>query len=289
MVSTEGLIFGLAAALFTTTYVLVARAWLKDSDNPLAFSVIYSLFLAVFSIAFILLQPFEWPKSVPLFAVLLLGASGVLYGLFDASQFFARKYLEASLHVLISRASPVITVILSILILKEELTLEKAAAVVLIIAGNIVALYRAGGGKSVQKGILIGFGSAALLGAALTIDKVAFAYFPFFLFSLTAAIISTTVVFTVFRAQGGSIKDVEREWRQYTWRIPMISFLAVAQYYCIYRAFAVADASAVVLLNSSSIVFTVIGGILLLHERSNIPRKLVGVVLVVAGVALLTL
>ncbi len=286
MLTTEGFIFGMLAAFFTTAYVLVARAWLKDSKNPLAFSVVYSLFLGALSLLFFLVAPVALPEHVPLFAVALLCLSGILYGLYDATQFFVRKYMEASIHALVARASPVFTFLLSVLILHEGITPAKLLAIVLIIGGNIVALYRVGG-STTGKGILLGFMAALLLGAALTIDKVAFPYFPFYLFSLCAAIVSTTVVFIVFKVRGGTISDIKEEWAQYSWRIPTVSLLAVSQYYCIYRAFAVADASVVVLLNSSSIMFTVIGGILLLGERSNIPRKILGVACVMAGVLLL--
>jgi uncharacterized membrane protein len=96
-------------------------------------------------------------------------------------------------------------------------------------------------------------------------------------------------VSSIYAAKGGTVASVRAEWRQFSWRIPVISLLGVTTYYFLYRAFQVADASVVVPITSSSTILTVLGGIFLLGEKGNMLRKIIGAVFVLLGVLLLRL
>jgi bacterial/archaeal transporter family protein len=284
MISGEGLVFAVGSIVLTTAYVLLARTWLQDTANPLAFSLLFTIISALLSVAFLIVEPWHFEAAEPVYVWLLL-LSGFLYGLYDSVQFFARKHLEASSYSVIAQISPVITFLLSILILGEGMTTEKLLAVVLIICGNAVAIYKSG--RITSRGLLFGLATAAALGVALVVDKATFPHFPFVLYSITVYVMPMILVGTIFLFQGGRGRDLLDAWHANSWRIVVIAFLGVSTYYCIYRTFAVTDASIASPFMASSTILTVLGGILLLGEKGNVPRKILGTIFVVIGVILL--
>ncbi len=286
MLTTEGLIFGLLTVVCASTYGLVARATLKDAENPLAFSILFTLSSAVLSLGLFLIEPLDFSTSSLKYTLLLL-LSACLYGIYDATQFSARKYLEASSLSIVLQIAPVIAFVLSVFILKEGVTAAKLFAVSLIMFGNIIAIYRSH--HITRLGLLFGVAMATVSGFTYVIDKVAFPHTPFALYSIAVYIIPAIVVYIIFKIRGGKSVEVTKVWREFTWRIPLISLCGVATYYFLYRTFAITDASVAVPLVASSTVLTVIGGILILGERGNIPRKLIGAALVFTGVLLLRL
>ncbi len=287
MLTTTGLIFGLITVVSASTYALTARYVVKGASNPLAFSILFTLFSALISCGLIFIEPLVFSSDAVRYIPLLL-LSGVLYGIYDATQFSARKYLEASSFSIILQIAPVIAFLLSILILKEGITSIKVAAVAFIILGNVLAIYRSQG-HITRKGLFFGIIVATVSGFAYVVDKATFPHIPFMLYSITVYVVPAIIVSTIFAARGGGVSEIADEWRRFTWRIPLISLLGVTTYYFIYRTFLITDASVAVPLTSSSTVLTVLGGILLLGEKGNVLRKILGAVLVLVGVLILRL
>ncbi len=285
MLSTEGLIFGVLTLVFASTYSLCARYFIRGESNPLAFSIVCTGFAALFSLGLFFVEPIDF-SSTTLPYVLLLLLSGFLYGIYDATQFSARKYLEASVLSVVLQIAPVIAFLLSIFLLREGVTTLKLVAVGLILLGNIFAIYRSPS-KVSRMGLMFGIAMATVSGFTYVIDKAAFPHVPFMLYSFTVYFVPVMIVAAIFAWRGGTMTDIRTEWRRFTWRIPFISVLGVTTYYFLYRTFAVTDASVAVPLTSSATILTVLGGIVLLGEKGNVSRKIFGAILVLAGVLLL--
>lgn len=280
-----GIVLALCAAFFATCYALLSRTWVKYTESPLAFSIFYTFFAFIFSAGIAFIEPWKFTDATPFFVALLI-LSALFYGLYDATQFSARKYLEASNFALLLQIVPIVVFFLSVVVLKEPFTIESVVAVILIVLGNCIALYK-NSEITFQRGALFGVAAALFTGCAYTIDKVAFSHFPIPLYSMTVYLVPSILVSTIFFVRGGTLAELKLEFRRSTWRTPVLSLVGLCGYYSLLKAYQLIDASIAVPLMYTSTALTVVGGIVLLRERKNIPQKILGVLLVCIGVILL--
>lgn len=285
MLTSGALLTGSVSVICITAYALLARVWVKDSDSPLAFAILYTATAALIASSLTFIEPWTFTDVSWSVAGLLVLAS-VLYGLYDATQFSARKYVEASTLALIMQLAPAVTLALSFAILREPFTVAKVAGAGAIIAGNLVALYRSGSHLT-SRGIMFGLAAAGIAGTAYVVDKMTFEHFPVPLYTMSVYVIPLFVVAALYASTGGTLVRLAAEGRRISWRIFVLSGLGVAGYYMILKTFAVADASVAVPLVYSSTVLTALGGVFLLDERVAVMQKVVGSLLVFAGILLL--
>ncbi len=286
MITNLGLLLALLTTVLFAAYGLLSRVLSVKSTDPLAFSVVYGLFSAVFSVILLLIQSEKLTAiTAPILFVTFLATVG--YGVFETLQFFARKYVEASRSTLIFQFAPAATFIASILFLREGLSLQKLLAVILIVGGNLIALYKHGGQIS-RFGLATTAGSAVALGLAYVGDKVASPHYPFGLYMAISYFFPTLYVFLLFLIlRRGDFSPLKREFLSESWRLPFLSLISVSGYYFLLKTLRITQASVAVPIVFSSTLLTVLGGILILKEQSNIEQKLVGAIFVFLGIILL--
>lgn len=95
MISDIGLLYALVTAILFASFGLLARVLSVKSESPLALAVITGCWGAVFSVPIIFFAggKFGGIDSKVIFITFL---ATLFFGVFEASQFFARKHLEAS-------------------------------------------------------------------------------------------------------------------------------------------------------------------------------------------------
>ena len=282
MVSNTGLIYAMLSAVLWAAYGLLARGLSVRSDSPLAFSVLYMFFGALFSLPFLVIAPgeFQGITKTVLAATFIMT---VLYGIVDATQFFARKYLEASRMTVLFQLTPLITFAASLLLLNESVTPGKLAGVGFIMGGNLVAVYKHGGNVT-PRGLAWALTAAIALGLVYIADKVAFSHYPLGFYMTISYLVPALYILFFVRDRLTSLRN---EWQLASWRIPILSLLSVLGYYFFLKAFSLTEASVVVPVAFTSTILIALGGIILLHERSSIIQKLIGAVFVFIGVNLL--
>lgn len=286
MITTLGLTLALAAAILFAIYGLLSRVLSVKSDDPLAFSVIYGFFSAIISI-FVFGMGTAGFAGVTAFVVLITFLSTIAYGVFEATQFFARKYVEASRSTVIFQIAPVVTFFASIILLREGISLVKLLAAGLIVVGNIIALYRHGGRVS-KSGLILTISAAVALGLAYVADKVASPNYPLGLYMAITYFLPALYVLIIFLAlRQNRISRLKNEITNGTWKLPFLSAVSVAGYYMLLKTLGVAQASVAVPIIFSQTILVVLGGIFILKERSNIFEKVIGALLVFVGVVLL--
>ena len=281
-----GFALAILTAFIVAGYNLCARMWVVDSKSPLAFSIVYTTFAAIFSLGILFLEPWQFSNVSPLW-ILLLVMAGLLYGLYDATQFSARKYVEASTLSLISQLSPVVAFVLAVALLKEDPSASKLTAVLLIICGNLILLFKHSEKRWNSKGLWFGFAAALFTGVAYFVDSITFEHFPMALYAVTVYAIPALVVSLVFKLTGGTGAGLVEEFRRTTWKVPALSLIGVAGFYFLLKTYAVTPLSIAIPLVYSSTALTVLGGIFLLNEREDIWKKIVGTAFVFAGIILL--
>jgi len=147
----RGLLWGLAATFLWASFYPICRVLLGDCENhldPFFFSFLRFVFGAL------ILAPVLFPKKSQRklkqttrkdWAMLFFLATTGIIGQ-GVLVFWATKYTTASRASLMANTSPIFTIILSFLVLKEALTKKKIAGMILGFAGiSLVILTRGGG------------------------------------------------------------------------------------------------------------------------------------------------
>ncbi len=133
-----GIIFAMLAAVFAALVVVLTKAGLKDLDSNLAFAV-QAILIFIITWAIVLVQ-----GSIPQLAGqskrtwVFMIAAGICTTLSTVFSYRALKLAEATLVSPIERLSLVVAVILSVVFLKEKMSWQAIAGVVLMVGGAVL-------------------------------------------------------------------------------------------------------------------------------------------------------
>jgi len=276
------LFYSVITVFFYTAWSLVARIATVKSNNPRAFSLIYNIFAALSGI---LLFAFPREDTLPITLPVIFITLGALFfwGIYGRVEFYSTKYVEASTLSVVSKVGPMITFILSTILFSEPVTLLKILALLFIIGGNIIALYE-NKKITIKSGLGYALITAAAAGTGWVFDKYLVSYYPqalyvTFSYAITAAIVS---FFPALK-----LSDIQNELKKGSWKIALISVCGAVGYFFQLKAMAVGEASRVILIISSTSVFTILLGIILLKENTYVWRKIIAGILVFIGIVLL--
>ena len=281
--STQAFLFAAFAAILFSVFGLLSRVLSVKSENPLALSAVYGFIGAIFSIPILFVEPWKF-GDITLGILFVTFLATVLFGIFEATEFFAQKYLEASRSTIFFQITPIVTFIGSVAFLHESVSLQKLFAIALIIGGNGVVAFRHGGHIS-MRGALFMLGAVFGLGSAYVADKAVFSHYPLGLYVGITYLFPALYVSALIRGQ--RFLQLKRELLLASWRLPILGAVSVLSYYMVLKTFQLAEASVAIPVIFTSTILTALGGVVILKERSNIAQKLLGAVFVVFGVSLL--
>lgn len=274
--------YALISTLSFSLYGLIGRVLVVDSDNPKAFAAVYNFIAGFFVLGFFLVDRFEW-QPVPVSILLLTGLMVFTYGIFNRTEYVAKKYMEASLFTIVAKLATLFTVILSIVLLGESVTVEKVIATFLILGANFLLFYRNGNFR-LTKGLKYALIMSFFLALSWTIDKKAAVYWPLPLYAFLAYAPPNIFVMYFPRIP---IKTLVGEFRRTSWKVTLLAAMSAVGYYFLIKGFTVGEASKVVLINATNSLITIILAIIILKERKDVPLKILAGLLAFAGVLLL--
>lgn len=284
MISSTAFLLAILIAVLWAAYALIARFLVVKSDEQLAFAVLVNLFASLFGILVLIGEGgMFWGITTAVLVVTFI--STACSGIYESSQIFVRKRLEASRSTVLSQLTPLVAFIGAIVLLHEHFTPLKGIGAVLIVGGNLIAARRHGGALK-RRTVFLALGAAVALGAVYIADKFASPHYPLGFYMILSYFLPALYIF-LFAMPTGKIHRLVSEFRQTTWRLPVLALTGILGYYLLLKTFRIAEASSVIPIVYSSTILTSIGGIILLKERDNIPQKLVGAALVFAGVVVL--
>ncbi len=277
-------LFAILTAISWAAYALIARTLIIKSDRPLAFAVLVNLFASLFAILVLVAEGGVF-MGVTMVVLVVTFLSTIFSGIFESLQIFVRKRLEASRSTVLSQLAPLVTFAGAIIILGEHITTLKVMGTSLIVGGNLVAAWRHGGALN-RRSVFLAFGAVAALGSVYIADKFAASHYPIGFYMVLSYLLPALYIF-LFVMPKRRISQVFSEFRETTWRLPLLAFTGILGYYLLLKTFRLAEVSTVIPIVYSSTVLTTMGGIIILKERSNVLQKLAGAALVVIGVILL--
>ena len=281
-----GILCALVAAFIFTGYNLLSRVLAKKSEDPLAFSCIYAFSGAIMAGLIFIFQPHE-PLALTRSIVYTTILSTIGYGIFEMVQFFTYKYIEASRRTIISQITPLTTFVASVILLGEHTTAIKITGVILILFGNVIALYKQTGSNT-NKGLRLMIFGAVALGLTYVADKFAAPHYPIMLYEVIAyGIPGIYALIIASLIRKNIIGNIRREIQLNGWRIPLLSAISITGYYFMLKSFLLTDVSVAAPVIFTATILTVLGGIILLRERSSITQKVIGAIAVFIGVVLI--
>jgi uncharacterized membrane protein len=280
----------LAIVLASTTAILksaervVHRYVLADEDS-VSYAFVYQLLAAIYLIPFAL-SATEFPTSLEQWAYIII--SSLLWSLIAYFGFKAYSHLEVSIKSPINKSRVIMSFILAIVILKETLTVSKVLGVTLIFIGILVVSYkkRKKFGSLTEPGVIYTLLSALFTSFVLIIDSVGSKLTDPGVYAFFVYLIPAIFLFIPAMKKKKQIKKILTN----RFNITSLSvFLGAISYYLIILAFQYGEASVVIPISEASFIFSVLGGIIILKERKNIKRKLIGSGIIFIGTILVAL
>ncbi|MBI2578559.1 MAG: EamA family transporter [Candidatus Aenigmarchaeota archaeon] len=272
-------LLALFAALCYGAGNLVQKHIMKTENT-----IVYAWFFNVFSAAFFFLlfvREASFPPSYIAWLIVLLASS--LYVLANVTGLEAYKHTDISVRDPLSKTSVLFTLIFSMLILKESLTINKFLGVFLLLIGAVILAWHKDPLKRIsKKGIILTLINAFLMGLVAVIDKTGLAYFTPAFYGFLVFLFPTMILTPAALGRADRVKASFHKMK-----MPMIavSLLAAAGYFSQITAYNLTDVSNVAIVVQMSIVISVLGGYLF-HKEGDLIRRLIGALFIIAGTAL---
>ena len=134
-------IYALLSALFASLTAVFAKIGIKDVDSDLATAIRTIIVLVMAWIIVFFKGSAQSITSLTKYNILFLSLSGVATGLSWIFYFKALQLGKVSQVAPVDKLSVALTIILSVIILKEVLTFKMAIGAILIIAGTLVLIF----------------------------------------------------------------------------------------------------------------------------------------------------
>lgn len=276
--------YSLGAAFCFASLSILSRVVSVDSKNPRALSLAFNLTSICMALAlFIVTGSYKnilFPTQREAWVYMLIAA--FFFGIFERLRFFATKLLPVSIYSIIANITVVAAFFLSVILYKESLTLTKTIGFFLILLSLFLIIEKKKS-KVTLKAVLVGLITSLVLGIAIALDKKGATFFKPEVYN----ILMWTIPFAILSFPSVKIAEIKLQYKQFSWKIVLLSFFNFTAYFLGLKAFLMAEATKVIPIIQSSTIIAVIGGVFLLKERSNLLKKIFAGIIAVIGVFLL--
>ncbi|MFA4853168.1 MAG: DMT family transporter [Bacteroidales bacterium] len=262
------------------------RRWLatrKNANNTgqisLAFQV--ALITVVLSLLLPIFKPFNFQGSSLALIVLTL-VSGVFGAGYFISFYTAQKYVEAGISTLVNNIYTPITIVLATLFLNEKLTTLQILGTVLLLIGMVIVSKKHRIGKfKFDKYFMLMVLSGVMLGVSLTAERA--------LQKTTGFTAGTMLSWWSQCAILGIVTFATNNKNDYTKKD--IAITGVLRFFqslsWVILIFSVGNLSLVSAITTFKIVIIFIAAAIFLKERDDLPRKIIGSLVALAGLLLM--
>ena len=279
-----GEMFALCGALSNGIEEILHRHILKNEES-LSYTVVWHVLVALFLLPLFLID-FRLPSEPG--AWLWVALSGIAWAAGLYLMFRSYNTLEVSVKMPIWKSRMLFAFLFAVFLLGESAGITKIIGTLLIFAGIILVTYerKTGFSKLKSEGVVLVLLAAMLSGLALIIDKIGVAYFPVGMFGFMSAA-TTALVLLPFVL--GKKQEFSSLFRHRPYATLGAAFFGALAYFLMLSALKVIDASIAIPIFELGTLIAVGGGIIFLHEREGLVKKLVAALLAVAGAILVGL
>ncbi len=253
----------------------------QNTKNEGAATLVLQLIAGFSILPFIPFFPFQVPTEPRVWLMLILAA--VFYAIVDRLGTTTRKHLEVSVMSILAQMGNVFLIIYGFTLFKEPIIVTKVLGASLILLGNIFLQFKKGSFE-INKYVVLSIVASLAYATAISIDigtSVSFnlPFYIFFTFFIPAIIL--------FFWERTSVSEIVNEFntgeKKYflltgiTWSLAVLFTL---------RALQLGKVSEVIPLEASAVILNVIVASIILKERSDLTKKIIAAILVIAGIVL---
>jgi len=254
------------------------------NESTISYAFLYNIIVGLMFIPFMLMDfgfstnPYHW---------LIILASTILWSLVAKVSLDAYKAVEVSTREPISQINLIFVLILSLIFLKEILTLQKIIGTLIIFAGVLLITYEPGKSfrKLSEKGILLVILSAALYSIASIVDKYALNFFSVGSYGFMAYFLPGIVLGSFAIREKEKIKSLIKNQLK---SILVVTFFGAIYFNLVLSAYNLTDISLAFPIIRLATFIAVFGGIYFLKEKQFAWKKVLAAIIVFIGVLLIS-
>ncbi len=279
------LVFTLLSLSFFTIFNVLSKVLIDESGEPRVFAFLFCLFASVINALIVVTTQMQYvkiPHAKIAYIFVLLAI--VFFGIFERIRFNALELINVSVFSVIFNFSLLVTYFGSLFLYHENVTMWRTLGMLLIFSSLILVSYQSGRKKLMMKGILLSIATAITYGLGSMLDKAGSRFFSPAMYSL---LLWTGVLPVIFLFPSIDLEKIRTKIKSFGWKIAVLSFLNVLAYFMQLKALEVADATSVIPIVQTSVIFTTLLGIFYLKEKEGMIRKVIASFLTVIGALLI--
>ena len=277
-------IFALLAALFFSSQRIIARFLLRKQGNPIAFTICHHIIAGVVLIPTFFFFDFNFPTQSKTWWFYAIATLFYTFG--DIYTYKAIKELSVSTWQILTQVRHIFVLFGGFLLYTESLDAIKIMGITMIIIGAIITMYQKVT-LSVKGyswiGVLFTVIAAFFVASGSLVDKTIIQDFSMPLY-VSLNLISISVVATVYLLMKKETRSIYKEYKLHGyWIIFAALFFGMYKLFLI-LAINIGEVSRVIPVSQAALIFTVIAGIIFLKEYERLPQKVIGVIIMIAGI-----
>ena len=281
------IIYAFGSAFFAGITAILAKIGIKNTDSNLA-TAIRTIVILVFSwLMVFIVGSFNTISNLTMKTIIFLILSGLSTGLSWLCYFKALQLGNVNKVTPIDKSSTILTMILAMIFLNEEITLLKIVSIILIGIGTYMMIEKKKDDKvaSDNKWLFFAIGSAVFASLTSILGKVGIegveSNLGTAIRTIVVLVMAWIVVF-VTRKQT-EIKNIDKK----SWKFLIFSGLTTGlSWLCYYKALQDGQASIAVPIDKLSILITIAFSYFYLKEKLN-KKSVTGLIGIVVGTLLL--
>lgn len=290
------ILFAFGSAIFAGLTAILAKCGIKNTDSNVA-TALRTVVVLIFSwIMVFVVGAQSGINSISGKTMLFLVLSGFATGASWLCYFRALQIGDVNKVTPVDKSSTILTMILAFIFLREQITIIKFVAMVLIAVGTYLMIQKKVEAEadsdntqaySSRKWLIYAFGSAVFASLTSILGKVGIQDINSNLGTAIRTIVVLIMAWIVVFVTGkqNTIKSIDRK----SWIFLILSgFATGASWLCYYRALQTGPASVVVPIDKLSILVTVLFSYFVFHEKLS-WKSGTGLLLIVAGTLALLL
>lgn len=268
--------------VMNSTSKIIQKYSLRDPDmDPMAFSAFQLLGIGVLSVPFLYMEELMITDNLKIWLIVIL--SSVLYTAAMALYYYALKDTEVSQIETIATTRSIWFMVLGVFVLGESFKFSNFLGVALIFGGLMIIYWHKGSLKGFGKPHIFTLIYAFVISCAYALDNIALNSFSVVFYQILVYILPGIFTVIFMPKTLGKLKYFLKP-RKNTLFIFLSAILQMISTLALYAAYKYGgDLSVVGPLAQTSTVFTILLGIILLKERWNLKRRMVGIILALAG------
>ncbi len=276
--------FAFGSALFAGLTSILAKCGIRKTDSTVA-TAIRTIIVLIFSWLMVFITNSQNQiKDISIKTILFLALSGIATGASWLCYFKALQLGDVNKVISIDKSSSVLTIILAAVLLQEEITLIKGAAILLIAVGTFLMIEKKDIPKKTNKNnkwLLYAIASAVFASLTAILGKIGISNVDSNLGTAirTGVVLVMSWIMVIITGRQNEIKKILRNELIF---ISLSGIATGASWMCYYKALQDGPASIVVPIDKLSIIVTIIFSYIVFHEKLR-TKSCIGLCAIIIG------